>query len=391
MQINLRATTEGIKTLKEAKHFCQKRARTCYTEKSFQEVEQEPFDEQLIQNLLESGHQGPFGHFHLGFTFTNIPKALAMLLNNSGFYTTCEKSARYTQMKLPAGQKQLYDKWLKIFEQRIADEYPISQFPKLYQKWRGIPQRKLAQENARYATSVFTPTFQMDFTTSLEHLNVLMTNFKRFIENSTEDEFKLRNASLMEEFLSLDEIQKWRIPEIVDRTERGLVYFGKENPEPNHFGQTVFSYTRPMSFACFAQAHRHRILDYELISGWEKGATLGFFIPPIISSRENKGTNTLEREWIADMEHVAETDFPQAQLVMVNEAGKRANLIGKLADRNCGQSQLEIARDSSQLATLYAQHVKEMEKYATASCQFRGKCQKGGCILGPQHYATRKI
>ena len=42
-----------------------------------------------------------------------------MVLNNEHQYTTSEKSARYTKMKLSQKEQLVYDKWLEMFKNRI--------------------------------------------------------------------------------------------------------------------------------------------------------------------------------------------------------------------------------------------------------------------------------
>ena len=51
------------------------------------------------QGTMTSGHHSVFGHVKYNFAFEEIPKILAMVLNNEKVYDTSEKSARYTKMK----------------------------------------------------------------------------------------------------------------------------------------------------------------------------------------------------------------------------------------------------------------------------------------------------
>ena len=46
-------------------------------------------------------------------------KILAMIINNEKDYSTSEKSARYTKMKLSLKEQEIYDKWMSIFYNRI--------------------------------------------------------------------------------------------------------------------------------------------------------------------------------------------------------------------------------------------------------------------------------
>ena len=58
--------------------------------------------------------------FFLFFMNVFTLKIIAMILNSTEFYTTSEKSARYTLMK-PETEREamLYEKWQKIFKEEI--------------------------------------------------------------------------------------------------------------------------------------------------------------------------------------------------------------------------------------------------------------------------------
>ena len=76
-------------------------------------------------------------------------------------------------------QKELYDKWMGILAPAIEQEGVL-----IGSKNREVRARKLAQENARYMTSAFTPT-NMDYTISLRHLNEIRDKFERFIDSNS--------------------------------------------------------------------------------------------------------------------------------------------------------------------------------------------------------------
>ena len=106
-----------------------------------------------------------------------------MLLNNEKVYTTSEKSARYTKMELSGIEKELYDKWNDKLGKIIAEKYGhLSYFDE-----RRI--KKLAMENARYFTSVMTPT-SMAYTVSIRQLNYLCGWMQQF-EKSSNPIYKL--------------------------------------------------------------------------------------------------------------------------------------------------------------------------------------------------------
>ena len=145
---------------------------TCYMADDFEKLYQKTEENILkIANLVEqNGHHSTFGHSHLTLEISGLPKALAMVLNNEKEYCTSEKSARYTLMKdIEPSQQALYDKWKEIFKGKIDKVYGKSQ--PFFDK-DGKKSTKLAQENARYMLSVFTPT-NMVYTTSFRQLNYL--------------------------------------------------------------------------------------------------------------------------------------------------------------------------------------------------------------------------
>lgn len=65
---------------------------------------------------LNNGHHSVYDHINLSFNLQNIPKILAMVLNNEHQYTTSEKSVRYTSVVRQVGsiitddEEKLYNK-----------------------------------------------------------------------------------------------------------------------------------------------------------------------------------------------------------------------------------------------------------------------------------------
>lgn len=389
-EVRLLATTEKIRNLREAKKFCQDAARMCYSEKDPDEIRAEEYNANLVDNvLINNRHQSPFDHFNLTFYFGGFPKAFAMLMNNQRPYTTSEKSARYTQMSsVVPEQKQLYNKWMKIFMEKIKQVYPEKDFPKLYSQKGNQPAlyEKLAQENARYMTSVFTPT-RMWHTISLAQMNIIAGNMEDFVNansSDTQDPFRRRLGESIQEFLDSEVVKQWRIPDLKDKTGRGLIFFGKRVEE--YFGEDIYSTNNLISFACLAQAHRHRILRYHIVQGEQLGAPYAFFVPPLV---QEEGMDT---SWIRDLESVAQTDFPQAQRVLVAERGMREDLFAKTRERICGLAQLEIARKTGELLDNYAKEFPEVAEWRKPACVLSGEgCRKGGCVFGAGKALERLI
>lgn len=147
---------QGEFDLKKLLDFCAKMAGICYMKDNFEKILNEPeiSTEKRLNRVLKSGHHSVFDHVKLTFEFSNIPKIIAMILNNEKDYSTSEKSARYTELKdLSKRESTLYNKWINILMPIIKEKYP-----KLYNANLKDPMlkiRKLAQENARYFVSIF--------------------------------------------------------------------------------------------------------------------------------------------------------------------------------------------------------------------------------------------
>jgi len=385
MEVQIVGSTRGIETAQEALKFSQIPARICYSEKDWSELEGEEFNKGLMKHMVSCGHHSVMEHIFFSFYINGLPKALAMVLNNERPYVTSEKSARYTVMdQMKPEQRRLYDKWMKIFREKIPSIYPKDENPTLYRKGGDgkTTVQKLAQENARYMTSVFTPT-RMAHTLSLRQLNFLIHEFERFIEEegNGNDAYKEKLSDSMKQFLDSGVIKELRIEGLRNQTGRRLSFFGEEAEE--YFGKDVYSTNSLMSFACLAQAHRHRTIDYRVSNGYQLGAPLGFFVPPILGEE-------LRGEWINDLESIAREDFPQAQLLKVAETGEARDFYSKTRLRLCGHAQLEIMRNTLTTGKRYAEAVPEVAEALKPSC-FYEPCTKGGCNWKAERALERLI
>jgi len=389
MEIKLIGSTNNLRTQEDMLKFGQSCGRQCYSEKDFEELYSEPYKSELTEGrLLKSGHHSPFEHINLTFAMKGIPKALAMVLNNERQYATSEKSARYTIMKdMQSEQKELYDKWKGVFQEIISQEYPESKFPGLYVLGsdKKTPLQKLAQENARYVTSVFTPT-KMVHTINLRQLKFVMDELRKYdsvCRQKNDGPFKPFESSLwkfLPEFLS--QLSEYNIPGLENQTDRHLSMFNFEE-KPEHFSD-VYSTNYFISFAGLAQAHRHRTISYNMQTP-EKDAPYGFFVPKLI---RNTG---LDRDWIKDLIQLSENGtFPQAQLIKVRERGNIEDFRSKCILRLCGHAQNEIMENTKQTATRYAIHEPEIAGWIAPKCQQDIKC-KGACIWGGKMALERLV
>ncbi len=336
MKISLKGSTNNIKTKEEALQFGAAAARVCYSEEDFDALVEED-KEKLIKRTLSLGHHSVYDHIKFNFYFEEFPKIGAMIFNNEKAYDTSEKSARYTEMDPCPHQKELYDKWKPIFKERIEKKYP-----QLSETKTG----KLAKENARYVTSVFTPT-KMLHTFSFRQLNYIMHYFDEHIkEHKTQSKFDGRVYQFMHKFNTIikDDFDMF-VKELQSMNKRRLSLFAKRESFEEEFGES-YSANYNVSFACLAQLHRHRTLNYEM-QPINDNDEPEFFIPPILD------TKTLQKQWQKDLESVAEYDYPQGMLIDIHEIGTYNDFISKMCERLCGHAQWEIMNQTK----------KTLEKY----------------------------
>jgi len=388
MEVTLVGSTNGIKDQQEAKRFVQNHARICYTDKDWGQLLDEEFKEGLMRSLIGRGHHSPLDHVALNFYLSGSAKVLAMTLNNQGMYTTSEKSARYTVMKnVPPIQRELYGKWDDWFLNEISRQFPEEKFKKLHAKGSDgkTTAEKLAQENARYMTGVFTPT-NMTHSLTWRQMNIVYHWFNDFVEENenSPEEFRRRLAESMKGFIEADEVKNWVIDEAQVKMKGSIPLKFFKSPIEEHFGEDVYSTNYLASFASLAQLHRHRLVNYTVSDGYQKGAPEGFYVPRLVEA------SGVDSEWVKDLESVAESDFPQAQLLRVGERGMRENLPARTEERECGLAQLETARVIGGLLDRYSTYVPEVAELKNPPC-VPGGCEKGGCTFGPNLALERLI
>lgn len=337
-------------------------AGICYMPHNFEALESESEEKTLRRaNLTKtSGHHSVFEHSFITLYLEDVPKLFAMLLNNERAYTTSEKSARYTKMSVSGIEKELYEKWFNILQKEIEKKYGDQ--PYFTEKRIA----KLAQENARYFLSVFTPT-SLAYTCSFRQLNYLYGWMKRI------DEF----ASPLFKKLKPQAEQFCEYLESMNLVDQDLVkggnerFFSIENKKfRKEFFSDCYSTSYEGSFSSFAQAQRHRTLIYEL----KQIEPPKYFVPKIINNDEK-----LRSEWLQDMSKV-EALTPQAQLVEIFERGTPENFLLKARERLCTTAQLEIMEQTKNTLQKYAKTAddeeirREMQKHNGARCTSGYKC-----------------
>ena len=381
MKVEVVASTKvGYKMPKEeAIDFSGKEAGICYLPDDLQKLLNEDKEKTLkrANRTLKSGHHSVFGHPTYNLSLEGIPKILAMILNNEKVYNTSEKSARYTKMNPSKEEKELYEKWIEIYKEKISEEYPIIDEKRV---------EKLAQENARYLISIFTPATVMGHTLNFCQLNYTIHWFEDYIKNEENNKFSKKLKPVLQEFV--DELKDLKVDELNSKMKnRKLSLFAQRKDRKEEFGENYCT-TYLASFAQLAQAQRHRTLAYEM-SLLDKPE---YYVPRIIRGTE------LEKEWLEDISSL-EKYYPQGMLVKVNERGTVENFVLKCTERLCGAAQLEIMEQTVETMNKYIEAVKNdpvIENYLLpyskgARCTFPGWKCNSPCIFGGKKAMTRKI
>jgi len=365
-------------TKEEMIRIAQDSARVCYSEKEFHEIETERDNPDLINLLKTIGHLSPFEHPTLTLGMKGIPKALAMVFNNEKDYVTSEKSARYTVMKdVEPLQKEKYNKWIEMLHPVIDKAYPSMSD----QKKREMNIGKLCQENARYMTSVFTPT-QMKHSINFRQLNFLIYEFEGFVSEylgKKSEPFKARLAESMQEFLK--QTSQFRVEGLKNQSDRHLSFFSKRKFE-EHFGD-VYSTTYDGSFAQLAQAHRHRTISYNVLDGDTLGAPLGVFVPDVLPE-------DMKEMWVSDLMEISKYDFSQAQLIRINERGRIEDFRSKTILRLDGPAQYEIMKQTKKTAEKYSKFKTEVSDWIKPKCAQNMICASP-CVWGPKKALERIV
>ncbi len=376
----------------EAMKLSGRAAGICYMPDSFDTIQKEPEEKTLkrAKGTLSSGHHSVYDHVQYNLLLVDIPKFLAMILNNEGIYTTSEKSARYTKMKPTEKELVLYNKWYDILKNEISGAYQerfLAYYKDMVKADKAMG--KLAGENARYMISVFTNTTMM-YTVSLRQLNYILTFFEDYMEGEEETPFTQRVKEAMKAFIEA-------VPECMKveglnarEKERKIAIFDSRKNRREIFSE-VYSTTYEGTFAQYAQAQRHRTLEYQM----RLLDTPKFYVPELIREDE-----ALSKEWLSDIESVKDL-YPQGMLISIRERGTYEKFVLKCKERLCGAAQLEIALQTKKTLDKYLSEVKAngeeeiysyLLKYAKgARCTFPGFTCKKPCMWGAKDALTRKI
>ena len=346
--------------------------------------EEETRTSKRAKGTMKSGHHSVFGHPSYCFALEELPKIMAIILNNEKVYQTSEKSARYTKMKPSKQEKDLYEKWIDLYKKEIDKIYPYQEGVSAEKRDAAIT--KKAQENARYLISVFTPATSMGHTLDLRQLSYEIHWAEEFIEKEPDTAFNKKLKPVLKDFV--ENFSEYKVEDINTKVKNRKFSLFADRQREEEFGEN-YSINYLGTFAQLAQAQRHRTLSYEIMLLDEPK----YYIPPII-----KGTK-LEEEWIKDISSLKEF-FPQGMLVWINERGTVENFILKCKERLCGEAQLEIAQQTKDTLDRYLLETKDvkpniynyLKDYSKgARCTFPGyKCSRP-CIWGAKGALDRKF
>ena len=380
MNIKVIASTKVGYTLpkEEAVDFSGKAAGICYLPDTVETLFAESSEKTARRaNMnIASGHHSVFGHPTYNLILEGVPKIIAMIINNEKMYNTSEKSARYTRMAGTDEEMALYEKWIAIFSEQIKSHYPQFEDKRI---------KKLAQENARYLISVFTPATIMEYTVNFGQLNYIINWAKDFIASDRQDAFSMKLKSALKEFL--EAMPDLEVEGLDSRIKGRSFSLFATRERKEEFGENYCT-TYLASFAELAQAQRHRTLSYEMSLLDEPK----FFVPPIIRGTEYK------EQWLKDISSLKD-NFPQGMLVRINERGTIENFILKCTERLCGAAQLEIMLQTRATMYSYIEAVKDIPELYNyllpyskgARCTFPGWKCNSPCIFGGKDAMTRII
>lgn len=293
--------------------------------------------------VAKSGHHSVFEHGFVTLKLSGIPKILAMLLNSTEYYTTSEKSARYTFMKPETElENDLYVKWTEKFKELILKQYPDMD-TKLVEK--------LSIENARYMLSVYTPT-TMAWTVSYRQLAYIIKWIDLLVDETDDDILKKSALEFSELVKNLTNCNKL----IVENKNRKFEFIKKQGEINNvEFFGDMYQTTYLATYAQVAQLQRHRTLHYEIEVG-----DYGYYVPKLIKEY------SLETEWLDDIGCI-EGIVPQGKLVKVLEQGRAIKFFDKAKERLCGRAQLEVALQTKETLNKFIDSRNNLSKSSSDS------------------------
>lgn len=411
----------------------------------------------------KSGHHNVYDHGHITFVIkTN--KMMCMILNSLGVYATSEKSARYTKMQPETElELQLYEKWRSKIQTLILSKYPDTDDDILskrlckkmsiedskavingscyhikdaeyleaelneLKKSETLPSFKLAQENARYMISVFTPT-TIEYTISFRQAFLTIDYMYKLVANldNASDTFSKKLLPYINEFVREFEkvigeiklqdnknqnfrfLEAQHIGDLIKDNKNGMTFVQftdleqRLQPKKENISDS-YTLVYEGSLAMLAQAQRHRTLRYTMCL--QEPGERGYYIPEIVKYAG------LSEEWLKDIESVSYC-IPQGTMVRITEQGLFEDFALKCKERLCGRAQLEVMKSSVESTKKFIAN-KDMLSYSNqkllesmtldtdekgcngltpcARCQFKDFTCSEGCKWGAKDALKRLI
>ena len=342
-------TTEGLNNKDDFNYMSGLLAGICYMPTNFEQLKNQCQEKILNRSdtTKKNGHHSVFEHEYVTFVLTDVPKLFAMILNNQKTFVTSEKSARYTVMETKDQENVLYNKWKNIFIKLIQEKY------KNHSYFTEKRIEKLAMENARYMISIYTNT-TMAYTVSYRQLNYLYSWLQTLKQQPNEYITKL--TPCIDEFCQAINQLNLFDPELANDGKNREIAFFEKYPKKEYFG-SVYSTNYKGSWASFAQAQRHRTINYEISIPF----TQEFYVPKIIQN-----TQKLKQMWLDDLKSIAHL-HPQAELININERSFPECFVLKAKERLCTAAQLEVMQQTKQTLEKYIEQCDD--PYVTAQLQ----------------------
>lgn len=349
----------------------------------------EGFDENNLESLkkraIEEAARENYSIFeHDCITFKlNTSKIMGMVLKSMNFYNSTEKSTRYTMLELETDiEKEIYAKWKNIFEKLVRSYYGDFYTEDDIQKH--------AMENARYFTSIFTPTtmiYTVPFSRAvllsqwLKSLSELMGNvnvnvgnnevnldynwvYGRFATECGELADVIGEAIGVYNFGDIitntinDGVEFFRVANYILKTkdivakdedlqkkEIGDLY--KDSIKEDFYSDCYISNYKA-SFVAVSQMETHRALHYSIDIPVH---CVQPYIPKIIRG------SAYEVQWREDFQKLLDMQIlPQATLLEVSECGRFEDFYMKCKQRLCSKSQLEITEITRDQVVKFAKY-----------------------------------
>lgn len=367
--------------IKEAITFSGQEAGICCMQDTIDTILVEPEEKSMkrANDSMTSNNHSIFGHPEYNFVFEEIPKILAMVLNNEKVYETSENSEKYTEMQLSKEETELCKKWNIIFKKMINILYPqIEENLSL----------SLAKENTQYLISVFTPTTVMGHSISLQQFSYILHFMEDFVQKEKDTNLNKLLKPYFKEFV--ESHTKFKIEGINPDSKNKKLSLFSDIERKEEWGEN-YCCSYWTSLAQLAQIQKHKALNYEIVTSYIDAEK--YYVPTIIA-----GTN-LEEEWIKDISSLSKR-IPQGKMFFVNERGTVEDFVLKCKECLCGTTQLEIAMQTRATLEKYLRNTKKtnervynylMQYESGARCTFPDyQCAKP-CVWGPENALHRLV